>query len=50
METVIFNGSPRPNGDTAALIAALSAALPSAPKVIDAYRADIHPCVDCRRC
>ncbi len=50
MKTVIFNGSPRPSGDTAALIRALSAALPTEPKVIDAYRADIHPCVDCRRC
>ncbi len=50
MKTVIFNGSPRPNGDTAALIRALSAALPTAPKVIDAYRTDIRPCVDCRRC
>ena len=50
MKTVIFNGSPRPKGDTAALIDALSAALPSAPKVINAYWADIRPCVDCRRC
>lgn len=50
MKTIIFNGSPRPSGDTAALIQALSAALPEAPQIIDAYRADIHPCVDCRQC
>ena len=50
MKTVIFNGSPRPKGDTTALIRALSAALPATPKVIDAYRADIRPCMDCRRC
>lgn len=50
MKTVIFNGSPRTNGDTAALIRALSRHLPQPPRVIDAYRADIRPCVDCRRC
>lgn len=50
MKTIIFNGSPRSKGDTAALITAFSAALPVAPKVIDAYRADIRPCVDCRQC
>lgn len=50
MKTLIFNGSPRPHGDTMALIDALCAQLPGEVKRIDAYRAGIAPCVDCRRC
>ena len=50
MKTLIFNGSPRPNGDTVAMIRALCEALPGEVRVIDAYRADVRPCVDCRRC
>ncbi len=50
MKTIIFNGSPRLTGDTMALIRTLSDALPDAPQIIDAYRTDIRPCVDCRRC
>lgn len=50
MKTVILNGSPRPQGDTAALIAALRETLPGSVTQIDAYRAHVSPCTDCRRC
>ena len=50
MNTLIFNGSPRPDGDTVALIGALTAALPGPADMVDCYRADISPCVDCRAC
>ena len=50
MKTLILNGSPRPRGDTAALIGRLTAALPGECRVVDAYRCGISPCVDCRYC
>lgn len=50
MNTLIFNGSPRPDGDTVALIEALTAALPDPADMVDCYRAGISPCVDCRAC
>ena len=50
MLTLIFNGSPRPRGDTAGLIDLLTAQLPGEVKVIRAYAAGISPCVDCRHC
>lgn len=50
MKTLIFNGSPRPNGDTVTMIRALCEALPGEAKVIDAYRVNVRPCIDCRRC
>ena len=50
MNTLIFNGSPRPQGDTAALIEALTARLTGEIHIVDCYYADIRPCVDCRAC
>jgi len=50
MKTLIFNGSPRKNGGTAQLINELKNHLPGEVNVIDAYRTDISPCVDCRYC
>lgn len=50
MHTLILNGSPHKNGDTAALIAALRQHLHGEVTQIDCYRADISPCVDCRWC
>ena len=50
MHTLIFNGSPRASGDTMALIGALTDLLPGQVDRVDAYRADIRPCVDCRYC
>lgn len=50
MKTLIFNGSPRLNGDTAGLLKRLLARLEGEYMTVDAYRADISPCVDCRYC
>lgn len=50
MKTLIFNGSPRKNGDTAALMNVLTGELSGECKVVECYRADISPCVDCRAC
>lgn len=50
MKTLIFNGSPRKNGDTASLLARLTERLAGEYKIVDAYRCDIAPCVDCRCC
>lgn len=50
MKTLIINGSPRVNGDTAGLLRILTAKLPGEYKVVDAYRCEISPCVDCRYC
>ncbi len=49
-KTLIFNGSPRKNGDTAALVRALTERLEGEVRIVDCYRADISPCVDCRHC
>ncbi len=49
-KTLIFNGSPRKQGDTAALIRVLTGSLTGEYRVVDCYRADISPCVDCRAC
>lgn len=50
MKTLILNGSPRKNGDTASLLARLQTKLPGEIKCIDAYTANIAPCIDCRYC
>lgn len=50
MLTLILNGSPRAQGDTAHLIAALREELAGEVEEISAYRARISPCVDCRWC
>lgn len=50
MHTLILNGSPHKNGDTAALIAALRENLQGEVTQIDCYRAGISPCTDCRWC
>ena len=50
MHTLILNGSPHKNGDTAALISALREYLCGEVTQIDCYRANISPCVDCRWC
>lgn len=50
MKTLIINGSPRPMGDTATLINELKKHLKGEVVEISAYRANLHPCVDCRRC
>lgn len=50
MKTLIINGSPRPNGDTATLIKELKKHVTGEVVEISAFRSKIHPCVDCRAC
>ena len=49
-KTLIFNGSPRRNGDTVSLLRVLTEELTGEYRVVDCYRADISPCIDCRSC
>lgn len=50
MKTLIFNGSPRKNGDTMALLHILTAELEGEFLLVNAYDGDIAPCIDCRFC
>ena len=50
MKTLILNGSPRKNGDTAAMLAVLKAGLAGSCKEVSCYYDDISPCIDCRCC
>jgi multimeric flavodoxin WrbA len=49
MKTLIINGSPRKNGDTAALIDELIRHLEGEVRVISCHD-NISPCIDCRFC
>ena len=49
-KTLIINGSPRLNGDTMTLIHELKRHLKGEVVEISAYRSNISPCLDCRRC
>ena len=48
--TLILNGSPRAQGDTVGLIDLVTRDLPGEIKLVNTYRCDISPCVDCRFC
>ncbi|WFF74193.1 flavodoxin family protein [Proteiniclasticum sp. QWL-01] len=50
MKTLIFNGSPRKQGDTRFMIDYLSERLSGEVHVIDAYTCGVKSCVDCRYC
>ena len=50
MKTLIFNGSPRINGDTAGLIDIITAKITGNYKIVNAYSCSISPCLDCRYC
>lgn len=50
MKTLILNGSPRKNGDTASLIACLAEHILGEVKIVNAYDGSISPCIDCRAC
>lgn len=51
MKTIIFNGSPRKKGDTSVLIDTFCKEMQGEEiKIVNAYRDNIHPCVDCRWC
>lgn len=49
-KTLIFQGSPRKNGETARLALMLEEKLGTGVEVINAYESGVLPCVDCRRC
>ena len=50
MKTLILNGSPRKNGDTASLIEKITEKIVGEYRIVDAYRCNISPCFDCRYC
>lgn len=50
MKTLIFNGSPRKNGDTVTLINEFIKHLEGEYKIVEAYDCNIKPCIDCRYC
>ncbi len=50
MKTLILNGSPRVNGDTAILIELITNNISGEYKIVNAYRCSVSPCVDCRYC
>ena len=50
MKTLIFNGSPRKNGDTASLLNILTSELTGEYMTVSCYYDDISPCIDCRVC
>ncbi|MBR1442180.1 MAG: flavodoxin family protein [Firmicutes bacterium] len=50
MKTIIINGSPRKNGNTAALTERIVSLLKGDAKVISPYFMNIAPCTDCRFC
>lgn len=50
MKTLLINGSPRPDGNTVALIRELKAHLEGEIIEISAFYSGIAPCVDCRGC
>jgi hypothetical protein len=50
MKTLILNSSPRLNGDVAALLNVLRDNLNGEIVEISAYRDNIMPCIDCRKC
>lgn len=50
MKTFIINGSPRINGNTADLINIVKEKIIGEYKILNTYRCDISPCLDCRFC
>lgn len=50
MKTLIINGSPRPDGNTVALINEIKKYLEGEVLELSAFRSNIAPCVDCRCC
>lgn len=49
MKTLIFNGSPKKSGDTAALLHELTRNLPGEVRIVSPEN-NIAPCLDCRHC
>ena len=50
MKTLIFNGSPRQNGNTSSLIKKAAEKIVGEYRIAEAYRCNISPCIDCRYC
>lgn len=50
MKTLIINGSPRKNGDTAFLLSRLKKSINHETDEISAYNDKISSCIDCRAC
>lgn len=50
MKTLILNGSPRINGDTTSLVEKVTEKIVGEYRIVDAYRCNISPCIDCRFC
>ena len=50
MKTLIINGSPRKNGNTAALVSEMVKYLDGEVHFVQTYYDDISPCIDCRYC
>jgi len=50
MKTLIINGSPRENGDTAKLLSILKQNLNGEVIEVSAFSGNISPCTDCREC
>lgn len=50
IKTLIINGSPRINGDTASLLDVVKENIEGEYRVVDVYRCAISPCLDCRFC
>ena len=50
MKTLIFNGSPRKNGDTAVLINEFLKHVEGECKIVDVFDCNIVSCIDCRYC
>jgi len=50
MKTLILNDSPRINGGTSNLIKKITQKEIDEYKIVDAYRCNISPCLDCRYC
>lgn len=50
MKTLIFNGSPRINGDTAVLLNEFMKQLEGECKIVDVFDCNVKSCIDCRYC
>jgi multimeric flavodoxin WrbA len=50
MKTLVFFGSARKNGNTKALLNVFVENIEGEIEIIDSYRSNISPCIDCRYC
>jgi multimeric flavodoxin WrbA len=50
MKTLIFNGSPRKDGDTAILLNEFTRLIEGECKIVHAFDCNITSCIDCRDC